>query len=172
MPLNRWLFSSAIVQLCASSVLLQWLQLPGSQLRQGRPALAQGQLRTVQEEATEQKQQRTSRAVVAFCCLLPPCRAGGALAADKEWLTQSVRFTRRVCLERGPAASAETAASKVQDLGGGCSSSWFPGCGCVTSLNVVSIVEKNIVTPKNMTMVMFKFALMKRGLNNQLGGGH
>ncbi len=23
-----------------------------------------------------------------------------------------------------------------------------------------------------MTMVMFKFVLMKRGLNNQLGGGH
>jgi hypothetical protein len=31
---------------------------------------------------------------------------------------------------------------------------------------------KNIVTPKNMMMVTFKFALMKRRLNNQLGGGH
>ncbi len=54
MPLNHRLFSSAIVQLCASSVLLQLLQLPGLQLRQGQPALAQGQLHTVQEEATEQ----------------------------------------------------------------------------------------------------------------------
>jgi hypothetical protein len=68
MPLDCRLFSLVIVQLCASSVLLQWLQLPGSQLRQGRPALAQGQLRAVQEEATEQKQQRTLRAVVVFCC--------------------------------------------------------------------------------------------------------
>ena len=85
--------------------------------------MVQGQLRTVQEEATEQKQQRTSRAVVVFCRLLPPRRAGGALSDDEEWLTQSVRFTRRVCSERGPAASTETAASKVLDLGGGHSSS-------------------------------------------------
>ncbi len=56
MPLNCWLFSLAIVRLCATSVLLQRLQLPRSQLRQGRHALAQGQLPMVQEEATEQKE--------------------------------------------------------------------------------------------------------------------
>jgi hypothetical protein len=55
-PLNHWLFSSAIVRLCASSVLLQRLQLSVLQLRQGQPALAQGQLCAVQEEETEQKQ--------------------------------------------------------------------------------------------------------------------
>jgi hypothetical protein len=170
MPLDRWLFSLAIVRLCTSSMLLQRLQLPGLQLRQNQPALAQGQLHMVQEEAMEQKQQRTSRGVVIFCHLLPPCRAGGALAADEEWLTRSVCFTRRVCLKRGPAASVETAALKVLDLGGGCSSSWF--LGCVTSSDVVSIVEKISLHPKNMTMVTFKFVLMKRGLNNQLGGGH
>jgi hypothetical protein len=124
----------------------------------------------VQEEATEQKQQRTLQAIVVFCCLLSLCCAGGALAADKEWLMQSMRFTRRVCLERGPVTSAETAASKVLDLGGGCSSSWF--LDCVTSSDVVSIVEKISLHPKNMTIVTFKFALMKRGLNNQLGGVH
>ncbi len=67
-------------------------------------------------------------------------------------------------------ASAETAASKVLDLGGGRSSSWF--LGCVTSSDVVSIVEKILLHPKNMTMVTLKLALMKRVLNNQLGGGH
>jgi hypothetical protein len=33
-------------------------------------------------------------------------------------------------------------------------------------------VEKISLHPKNMTMVTFKFVLIKRGLNNQLGGGH
>jgi hypothetical protein len=140
MPLDCRLFSLAIVRLCASSVLLQRLQLPGLQLREGLPALARGQLCMVQEEATEQKQQRTSRAVVVFCRLLPPRHVGGALAADEEWLTRSVHFTRRVCSEQGPVASAETAVLKVLDLGGGRSSSWFSGC--VTSSDVVSIVEK------------------------------
>ncbi len=129
-------------------------------------------MRAVQEEATEQKQQRTLRAVVVFCCLLPPCRAGGALAADKEWLTRSVRFTRRVCSEQGAAASAETAASKVLDLSGGCSLSWFFGLWLCHEFRRSFHSGKNILTPKNMTMVTFKFALMKRGLNNQLGGGH
>jgi hypothetical protein len=100
----------------------------------------------VQEEATEQKQQRTKWAIVVFCRLLPPCHATGALAADKEWLTRSVHFIRRVCLEQGPAASIETAASKVLDLGGGRSSSWF--LSCVTSSDVVSMVEKISLHPK------------------------
>ena len=55
-----------MTRLSASTVLEQWLHLPGSQLWQGLPALAQGQLREVQEVVTEHKQQRSLRAAVVF----------------------------------------------------------------------------------------------------------
>ena len=52
--------------LSASIVLEQRLHSPGSQLWQGLPTLAQGQLREVQELDIEQKQQRSSRAATVF----------------------------------------------------------------------------------------------------------
>jgi hypothetical protein len=55
-----------MTRLSASTVLVQQLHSPGSQLWQGHPALAQGQLREVQEPVTEQKQQRSSRAADIF----------------------------------------------------------------------------------------------------------
>jgi hypothetical protein len=55
-----------MTRLSASVVLVQRLHLLGSQLWQGLPALAQGQLREVQELVTEQKQQRSSRAAAVF----------------------------------------------------------------------------------------------------------
>ena len=55
-----------MTRLSASTVLVQWPHSPGLQLWQGLPALAQGQLREVQEPVTEQKQQRSSRAAVVF----------------------------------------------------------------------------------------------------------
>ena len=57
-----------MTRLSASTVLVQWLHSPGSQLWQwqGLPALAQGHLREVQEPVTEQKQQRSSRAAAVF----------------------------------------------------------------------------------------------------------
>ena len=55
-----------MTRLSASTVLVQRLHSPGSQLWQGLPALAQGQLREVQEPVTKQKQQRSSRAAVVF----------------------------------------------------------------------------------------------------------
>jgi hypothetical protein len=55
-----------MTRLSASIVLEQRLHSPGSQLWQGLPALAQGQLREVQELEIEQKQQRSSRAVAVF----------------------------------------------------------------------------------------------------------
>ncbi len=66
MPLVRRVFSSRMTRLSASIVLEQRLHSPGSQLWQGLPALAQGQLREVQELEIEQKQQRSSRAVAVF----------------------------------------------------------------------------------------------------------
>ena len=47
-------------------MLEQRLHSPGSQLWQGFPALAQGQLREVQELEIEQKQQRSLRAAAVF----------------------------------------------------------------------------------------------------------
>jgi hypothetical protein len=55
-----------MTRLSTSTVLVQRLHWPGLQLWQGFPALAQGQLREVQEPVTEQKQQRSSRAAVIF----------------------------------------------------------------------------------------------------------
>ena len=55
-----------MTRLSASTVLVQRLHSPGSQLWQGLPALAQGQLREVQEVVTEHKQQRSLRAAVVF----------------------------------------------------------------------------------------------------------
>ena len=54
-----------MTRLSASIVLEQRLHSPGSQL-QGLPALAQGQLREVQELEIEQKLQRSSRAAAVF----------------------------------------------------------------------------------------------------------
>jgi hypothetical protein len=55
-----------MTRLSASTVLVQRLHSPGSQLWQGLPSLAQGQLREVQELVAEQKQQRSSRAAAVF----------------------------------------------------------------------------------------------------------
>ena len=65
----------------------------------------------------EQKQQRSLWATVVFCRLLAPCHAGGALAADEEWLTRIICFTRRVCLERGLAASGIHQNSSIEGAG-------------------------------------------------------
>ena len=66
MPLVRQVFSARMTRLSASTVLVQRKHSPGSQLWHGLPALAQGQLREVQVLVTEQKQQRSSRALVVF----------------------------------------------------------------------------------------------------------
>jgi hypothetical protein len=66
MPLVQRYFSSRMTRLSASTVSVQRLHSPGPQLWKGLPALAQGQLREVQEPVTEQKQQRSSRAAAVF----------------------------------------------------------------------------------------------------------
>jgi hypothetical protein len=55
-----------MTRLSASIVLEQQLHSPGSQLWQGLPAMAQGQLREVQELEIEQKQQRSLWAAAVF----------------------------------------------------------------------------------------------------------
>ena len=65
-PLVRRVFSSRMTRLSASIVLEQRLHSPRLQLWQALPALAQGQLREVQELEIEQKQQRSSRAAAVF----------------------------------------------------------------------------------------------------------
>jgi hypothetical protein len=77
MLLVQWVFSVRITQLNGSTVLVQQLHLPGLQLWQGLPDLAQGQLRKEQEAVTKQKQQRSRRASIFFGCLLPRRLAGG-----------------------------------------------------------------------------------------------
>ena len=67
-----------------STVLEQRPHSPGLQLRQGRPALAQEQLREEQVALTTQKQQRSCRATSVFRRLLPPSLAGGAIVTDEE----------------------------------------------------------------------------------------
>ena len=81
---GRWVFSERITRLSASKLFEQRPHSPGSQLRQGRPALAQEQLREEQVAPTAQKQQRSCRATSVFRRLLPPSLAGGAIVTDEE----------------------------------------------------------------------------------------
>ena len=66
MPLVRRVFYKRMTRLSVSIVLVQRKHSPGSQLWHDLPALAQGQLREVQELDIEQKQQRSSRAAAVF----------------------------------------------------------------------------------------------------------
>ncbi len=84
MLLTCRVFSEQITQLSASAVLEQRSHSPGLQLWQGRPALAQEQLREEQVAPTVQKQQRSCRASAVFQRLLPPSLVGGAIVTDKE----------------------------------------------------------------------------------------
>ena len=84
MLLTRRVFSERITRLSASKLFAQRPHSPGSQLRQGRPALAQEQLREEQVAPTAQKQQRSCRATSVFRRLLPPSLAGGAIVTDEE----------------------------------------------------------------------------------------
>ena len=67
---------------------------PGVTTWQGRPAMAQEQLREVHELVVEQKQQRSLRASDVFCLLLFMRFAGGALDGDEERRTPGVRDAR------------------------------------------------------------------------------
>ncbi len=121
-------FSVWMARLWAATVLVHRLHVPGSQHQHGRPALVQGQLRKGEEVAIKQKQQRSLRALVLFCLLLFRRLSGGALDVDKERLTPSVLFARRVCSWRQLSASA--AGPGAPDGSGSRSSSITSGeCG-------------------------------------------
>ncbi len=119
MLLTLRVFSEQITRLSASAMLEQWSNSPGLQLWQGRPALAQEQLRKEQVAPTAQKQQRSCWASAVFWRLLPSSLAGGAIVTEEEWLTRIVRFTSKVASEgRRLAASAATAVQGAPCHGG------------------------------------------------------
>ncbi len=99
MPDRRREFSSWITQLCALTVLAHRPHSPGSQHRQGRPALC-GE----QEAIGKQKQQRSSQALDVFCRLSLRRPEGVAVNVDGNGLAPSVLVGSRVCSWRRLAA--------------------------------------------------------------------
>ncbi len=157
MPNCRREFSSRITRLCAATVLAHRPQFPGSQHRQGRPALAQEQLRGEQVASGEQKQQRSLQASVVFCrlsCLLPE---GVAVDEDGDRLTPSVRLAKMVCSWWRLAASATGPGAP-----GGGSRSWSKSVDVVvdsskSTWESVPPTRSNMSKNPKMTMVTSKF---------------
>ena len=129
-------------------------QVPGSQHWQGRPALAQEQVREEQEASGKQKQQRSSRASAVFCRLSFLLLKGVAVNADGERPSSSVLTTPIVCCWRRLAASVAGPGA----LGGSGSRSLSESVDVVVRSSIFN-VGISIQQVKNLrpTMVMSKF---------------
>ena len=130
------------------------LQVPGSQLRQGRPALAQEQVRKEQEASCEQKQQRSLRASAVFCRLSFLLLERVAVDADGDRLSSSVLTAPIVCCWRRLAAFVAGPGA----LGGSGSRSSSESVDVVVHSSIfnvgISIQQVENLSP---TMVMSKF---------------
>ena len=129
-------------------------QVPGSQHWQGRPALAQEQVREEQEASGKQKQQRSSRASAVFCRLSFLLLKGVAVNADGERPSSSVLTTPIVCSWRRLAASVASPGA----LGGSGSRSLSESVDVVVRSSIfnVGISIQQVKNPRP-TMVMSKF---------------
>ena len=141
-------------------MLVHRLQVPGSQLRQGRPALAQEQVRKEQEASCEQKQQRSSRASAVFCRLSFLLLERVAVDADGERLSSSVLAAPILCCWRRLAASV--AGPGALGGSGSRSSSELVDVVVHSSIFNVGISITQVENPR-LTMVMSEIkTLMKR----------
>ena len=141
-------------------MLVHRLQVPGSQHRQGRPALAQEQVREEQEASSEQKQQRSSRASAIFCRLSFLLLEGVAIDADGERLSSSILTAPIVCCWRRLAASV--AGPGALGGNGSRSSSELVDVVVHSSIFNVGISITQVENPR-LTMVMSEIkTLMKR----------